>query len=64
MSKVMSRGSCSNCGSSDANIKYEGGTKFCFSCRTYSKAEGHEQVAKPVSINNNHLNEINSIIKK
>jgi len=62
MSKVMSRGSCSNCGSSDANIKYEGGTKFCFSCRTYSKAEGHEQVAKPVSINNNHLNFSSGVI--
>ncbi len=58
----MSRGSCSNCGSSDANIKYEGGTKFCFSCRTYSKAEGHEQVAKPVSINNNHLNFSSGVI--
>ena len=63
MSKVMSRGSCSNCGSSDANIKYEGGTKFCFSCRTYSKAEGHEELTnKPVSINNNHLNFSSGVI--
>ena len=38
-SKVIRKGSCDRCGSSDANVLYEGGTKFCFSCRTYSKGE-------------------------
>jgi len=55
-SKVIKKGSCDRCGSSDANVLYEGGTKFCFSCRTYSKGEGMEQVQKPISINNNHQN--------
>ena len=53
-SKVIKKGSCDRCGSSDANVLYEGGTKFCFSCRTYSKGEGMEQVQKPISINSNH----------
>jgi twinkle protein len=55
-SKVIRKGSCDRCGSSDANVLYEGGTKFCFSCRTYSKGEDMEQVQKPVSINSNHQN--------
>ena len=55
-SKVIRKGSCDRCGSSDANVLYEGGTKFCFSCRTYSKGEDMEQVHKPISINSNHQN--------
>lgn len=55
-SKVIRKGSCDRCGSSDANVLYEGGTKFCFSCRTYSKGEDMEQVQKPISINSNHQN--------
>ena len=55
-SKVIRKGSCDRCGSSDANVLYEGGTKFCFSCRTYSKGEDMEQVQKTVSINSNHQN--------
>ena len=55
-SKVIKKGSCARCGSSDANVLYEGGTKFCFSCRTYSKGEDMEQVQKPISINSNHQN--------
>ena len=55
-SKVIKKGSCDRCGSSDANVLYEGGTKFCFSCRTYSKGEDMEQVQKPISINSNHQN--------
>ena len=31
---------CDNCGSSDANSLYTDGHKFCFSCRTYTPAEG------------------------
>ena len=55
-SKGIRKGSCDRCGSSDANVLYEGGTKFCFSCRTYSKGEDMEQVQKPISINSNHQN--------
>jgi len=55
-SKVVKKGSCDRCGSSDANVLYEGGTKFCFSCRTYSKGDDMEQVTKPISINSNHQN--------
>ena len=32
--------SCDNCGSSDANSLYSDGSYFCFSCRTYTPAEG------------------------
>ena len=36
---------CDNCGSSDANSLYSNGSRFCYSCRTYTPAEG---------INHNH----------
>ena len=32
--------SCNNCGSSDANSLYSDGSYYCFSCRTYTPAEG------------------------
>ena len=31
---------CSKCGSSDANSLYSNGSYFCYSCRTYTPAEG------------------------
>ena len=31
---------CDNCGSSDANSLYSNGSRFCYSCRTYTPAEG------------------------
>ena len=31
---------CSNCGSSDANSLYTDGHYYCFSCHTYTPAEG------------------------
>ena len=31
---------CNNCGSSDANSLYTDGHYFCFSCHTYTPAEG------------------------
>ena len=61
-SKVIKKGSCERCGSSDANVLYEGGTKFCFSCRTYSKGEDVEHVQKPISINSNHQNFSSGVI--
>ena len=61
-SKVIKKGSCERCGSSDANVLYEGGTKFCFSCRTYSKGEDVENVQKPISINSNHQNFSSGVI--
>ena len=30
---------CENCGSSDANARYDDGHAFCFSCETYSPPE-------------------------
>ena len=31
---------CDKCGSSDANSLYSNGSRFCYSCRTYTPAEG------------------------
>ena len=31
---------CDTCGSSDANSVYTDGHKYCFSCQTYTPAEG------------------------
>jgi len=42
-SKVISRGECKNCGSSDANVLYENNNKYCFSCQTFTKGDTMEQ---------------------
>ena len=39
-SEFVAHEPCSNCGSSDANSVYSDGHKFCFSCQTYTPAEG------------------------
>jgi len=41
-SKVVSRGECTACGSSDANVLYEDNSKYCFSCQTYTKGDKME----------------------
>ena len=33
-SKWLDRGSCPECGSSDANVKHSKGYSYCFSCQT------------------------------
>ena len=38
-SKVVSKGPCEACGSSDANVLYEDNHSYCFSCQTYSKGD-------------------------
>jgi twinkle protein len=38
--KVMSRGECGKCGSSDGNVLYADGGKYCFVCQTYSHPNG------------------------
>ena len=39
-SEFVTHESCDHCGSSDANSVYTDGHKFCFSCQTYTPAEG------------------------
>ncbi len=39
-SEFVAHEPCTNCGSSDANSVYSDGHKFCFSCQTYTPAEG------------------------
>ena len=39
-SEFVAHEPCPNCGSSDANSVYSDGHKFCFSCHTYTPAEG------------------------
>ena len=39
-SEFVAHEPCPNCGSSDANSVYSDGHKFCFSCNTYTPAEG------------------------
>ena len=38
--RVVSRGECTQCGSSDANVLYDDNSKYCFSCQTYTKGDG------------------------
>jgi len=37
--------SCQKCGSSDAKANYDDGTAYCFSCRSYFRAEGEKLVS-------------------
>ncbi len=46
---------CENCGSSDANSLYTDGHKFCFSCRTYTPAEGINLNSQSRTMNNVEL---------
>ena len=39
-SEFVAHEPCPNCGSSDANSVYSDGHKFCFSCHTYTPADG------------------------
>lgn len=39
-SNYISKTSCDNCGSSDANAIYDDGHLYCFSCNTYTHPEG------------------------
>ena len=39
-SEFVAHEPCPNCGSSDANSRYSDGHTFCFSCQTYTPAEG------------------------
>jgi hypothetical protein len=40
MSNYLYHTACSKCGSRDANAVYEGGTTWCFSCRSYGTLAG------------------------
>jgi twinkle protein len=46
---------CNNCGSSDANSLYTDGHYFCFSCRTYTPAEGINHSQSPRTMNNENI---------
>jgi twinkle protein len=37
--KVISRGECDKCSSSDGNVLYADGSKYCFVCNTYSHSD-------------------------
>ena len=37
--KVISRGECDKCNSSDGNVLYADGSKYCFVCNTYSHSD-------------------------
>ena len=39
-SEFVAHEPCENCGSSDANSRYSDGHTYCFSCQTYTPAEG------------------------
>lgn len=44
-SNLVEKGPCDACGSSDANAHYDDGHAFCFSCGTYTPADGEERKA-------------------
>ena len=41
---VVSRGECGKCGSSDGNVLYDNGSRYCFVCETYTAAEGSDKL--------------------
>ena len=46
---------CNKCGSSDANSLYSNGSYFCYSCRTYTPAEGINLSQSPGTMTNVEL---------
>lgn len=41
--RVVSRGACPKCASSDANVVYEDGGEYCFSCESYNGVTGKNE---------------------
>ncbi len=56
-SNLVSKGPCSECGSSDANCTYDDGHTFCFSCRTHKQGTPTE-----TSMNTNQGDELQRIV--
>ena len=50
-SEFVAHEPCPNCGSSDANSRYSDGHTFCFSCQTYTPADGDNHT--PTMTNDN-----------
>ena len=44
--KVVSKGPHEECGSSDANHLYDNGTKYCFSCKTFTASNGDAKLVE------------------
>lgn len=40
MGKIVSKGPCDPCGSSDGNMLYTDGTRYCFVCKTFTGSTG------------------------
>ena len=47
---LVSKGSCDECGSSDANATYDDGHTYCFSCETHKQGEGSPSAQAVVSL--------------
>jgi twinkle protein len=51
-STLIAHQACDNCGSSDANALYTDGHSYCFSCETYTKADGEVKPVEEVNTEN------------
>ena len=41
-STAVSKGACTHCPSSDANVLFSDGHHYCFSCNTYTPPDGSD----------------------
>tara|TARA_R110000796_G_scaffold4149_4_gene15722 strand:+ start:266 stop:1105 length:840 start_codon:yes stop_codon:yes gene_type:complete len=48
-SKPVKKGQCNSCPSSDANVTFDDGHQYCFSCNAYTPPDGSEANLKVVS---------------
>jgi len=48
-SEFVAHEPCDNCGSSDANSRYSDGHAFCFSCQTYTPADGDNNTPRMIN---------------
>ena len=48
-SKPVKKGQCNSCPSSDANVTFDDGHQYCFSCNAYTPPDGSEATLKVVS---------------
>ena len=57
-SNLVSKGPCSECGSSDANASYDDGHTYCFSCLTHKQGDVSEYVPKENPMSSNELGQL------
>jgi len=60
-SLLVSKGSCDECGSSDANAVYDDGHSYCFSCETHKQGEASPVAARVTLTSDSELTRLTTL---